>query len=188
LTPRQGQAESTGCRPDRAHHRNQPAAPVHHRDVALLVGAGVWHAQPVQLGDRRWRRVAVVVAGPDRDQRQPGVAGLQERRVGVGAAVVRHLEDVGAQVGTAGQQVVLRLDLGIAGQQDPHAGHGGAQHHRGVVGIGPGAGEDVAGAQHVEMALARVDALAGVGLFQRHMAIGQRGLHQPDARGGLGQR
>ena len=49
----------------------------------------------------RGGRVAVGVVGADRDQRHPGAAGGEEVRVGVTAAVVRHLEHVGAQVDAA---------------------------------------------------------------------------------------
>jgi hypothetical protein len=188
LTLRQGQPRPAGSRSGGAHHRHQPAAPAHHRDVALLVGARVRHAQPFQFGDQHRRRVAVVVAGPDRDQRQPGLAGLQEARVGIGAAVVGHLEDVGAQVGAAGEQVVLGLDLGVARQQDPHAGHGGPQHHRGVVRVRAGTGEDVAGAEHVEVDLPGVDVLAGVGLLHPQVVTGQQLLDQPGSGGRFGQR
>jgi hypothetical protein len=65
--------------------------------------------------------VAVVVVGADRDQRHPGAGGGEEVRVDVGAAVVRHLEHVGVQVGAAGEDARLGPRAEVAGEQHPDA-------------------------------------------------------------------
>ena len=56
----------------------------------------------IRIPSRRARRAprwdAVGVVRPDRDQGDPGPAGGEERRVGVPAAVVGHLQDVGPKV------------------------------------------------------------------------------------------
>jgi hypothetical protein len=83
--------------------------------------------------------VAVVVVGADRDQRHPGAGGGEEVRVDVGAAVVRHLEDVGAQVDPAVEDPLLRLGTEVSGEQHPdpvhrHAGDDGQVVGRGVRG------------------------------------------------------
>ena len=72
-----------------------------HRDVTVVVGAQQRHTEPGHLVQQHRRRVPVVVVQPDADHREPGLHRGQEVRVGVGRAVVRHLEHVGAQVGAA---------------------------------------------------------------------------------------
>jgi hypothetical protein len=61
--------------------------------------------------------MAVVVVGADRDQRHPGSGGGEEVGIDVGAAVVRHLEHVGAQVDPAVEDPSLRLGAEVAGEQ-----------------------------------------------------------------------
>jgi hypothetical protein len=55
------------------------------------------------------------------------VHGGEEPLVEVGRPVVRNLQDVSPKVGARGQQLALRLDLLVARQQHPDAGHGGPQ-------------------------------------------------------------
>ena len=162
--------------------RDQRAGPDRHRDVAVPVGAADRQAQPGQLGQQQRRRVAVVVVQADRDQRHPGMhraAGTPASEIG--AAVMRHLEDVGPQVGAGRQQVVLRLDLGVAGQQDPHPGHRGPQHHRGVVRVGVGVAVAPDRAQHVQPDRPDRERAADHGRLHRQPARGQRGVDQPHA-------
>lgn len=82
-------------------------------------------------------RVAVGIVGPGGDQRDPRADRAQEAgRVG-GAAVVGHLEDVGAQQVRPLQQQRLRALLGVPGQQDAR-GTADTQHQRVRVGAGQG--------------------------------------------------
>ena len=83
--------------------------------VALPVGAVHPHAGLRQPGQQPAGRVAVGVVGADRDQRHAGAAGGEELRVGVRAAVVRHLEHVGPQIDAAGDDP--RLGLGARGRR-----------------------------------------------------------------------
>jgi len=93
--------------------------------------------------------MAVRVVRPDRDECDAGAAGGEEVGVGVGAAVVRHLEDVGAQVDAVPDQPGLGLGTEIAGQQGGDAPDGQPGHHRQIVGCrrrgrpGRGGGEDL---------------------------------------------
>ena len=61
---------------------------------------------------------------PTETSATPGPAGREELRVGVRAAVVRHLEHVGPQVDPAATEPGLRLGAEVAGEQDPHAADG----------------------------------------------------------------
>jgi hypothetical protein len=80
------------------------------------------------------RRVAVRVVGADGHQRDPRPRGRQEPRVGVGAAVVRHLEHVGADVGPPVEDALLGLRAQVAGEEDPHAALGDPDQQAEVVG------------------------------------------------------
>ena len=133
--------------------------------VALAVGAVDRHPGAGQPGEQPRCRVAVGVVRADRHQRDPGAGRGQERRVGVGAAVVRDLEDVGAQVDAAGEHACLGGRAQVAGEQDPHAALGHPHDQRQVVGLGgrrrdlrgrrqdlqrrAAHGPDVAGHQHL---------------------------------------
>jgi hypothetical protein len=66
----------------------------------------------------------------DADDANRRVHGRQERRIGVGRAVMRHFQDVRAQIFPRPEQPVLFLHLGIAAEHDPHAIDGRAQHER----------------------------------------------------------
>lgn len=52
----------------------------------------------------------------------------EEGRREVRRTVVGHLQHIGPQVDAGGQQVLLRLDLGVAGQQDGGSTHACPQH------------------------------------------------------------
>jgi hypothetical protein len=98
--------------------------------------------------------VAVVVARPDADQHGARRDRVEERRHGVAAAVVGHLEDIGAQVGLGAEQIGLLGELRVAREQDRAGRGGGPEHHRAVVDLGAVVGVDerrrVRGPDHVE--------------------------------------
>jgi hypothetical protein len=71
--------------------------------------------------------------------------------------VVRHLEDIGAEVGPRGDEGALGLHFGVAGQEDAHAGDLGPQDQRRVVGIGAGAVERAGRTEHVEVNRADIE-------------------------------
>lgn len=65
--------------------------------------------------------MTVGVVRSDRDQRYRGARRGEEPGVGVGTAVVRHLQHVGAQVNPSVDDARLGLGVEVAGQQDPDA-------------------------------------------------------------------
>ncbi|GAA1202605.1 hypothetical protein GCM10009675_19640 [Prauserella alba] len=73
------------------------------------------------------------VVGTHADQRYPRTHRRQELVVGVPAAVVRNLQDLRLHIDTAGQQVVLRGQLDVPGQQHPPGRGRGTHHHRRIV-------------------------------------------------------
>jgi hypothetical protein len=77
--------------------------------------------------------VAVGVVSPDRDQAHPGAGCGQELRIGIGAAVVRHLEHVGGEVDVGAGQSSLCLTPEVAGEQRAHPVLGDPDHQRQVV-------------------------------------------------------
>jgi hypothetical protein len=82
------------------------------------------HAVAGEPGQRGCRRVPVRVVRTHRDQGDARTGGGQEVRVGVGAAVVRHLQHVGAHVDAPAQDPGLGLGVEVAGQEDPHTALG----------------------------------------------------------------
>jgi hypothetical protein len=84
--------------------------------------------------------VAVGVVRTDRDQPDSRAAGGEEVRIGVRAAVVRHLEDVGPQVGPVREEPRLGVGTQVSGEQDRQARNGHADHEGQVVGRGGGDG------------------------------------------------
>jgi hypothetical protein len=107
--------------------------------------------------------VTVVVVQPYRDDGEPGVHRREEACIGVRAAMVRHLEHVGAHVDARGQHGLLRLDLGIAGQEYPDTPHRRPQDQRRVVRIGPRATHGDTRSQHLQVDSADVDPPAYAG-------------------------
>ena len=93
------------------------------------------HAVLGEPGQRLGRRMAVVVVRADRDQGHAGAGGGQEARIGVGTAVVRHLEDVGPDVDSAVQDPRFGLRPEVAGEQDADAAHGDAGEDGQIVGL-----------------------------------------------------
>ena len=105
------------------------AGGAHDGHVALPVGPVDAHAVPGKPRERAGGGMAVGVVRPHRDECDAGAAGGEEVGVGVGATVVRHLEDVGAQVDAVPDQPGLGLGTEIAGQQGGDAPHGQPGHH-----------------------------------------------------------
>ncbi|PRY42123.1 hypothetical protein LY71_11871 [Geodermatophilus tzadiensis] len=105
-------------------------------EVALPVGAVHPHPGLLQPGQQPRRGVAVGVVGPDRDQRDARPGGGEKRRVGVGAAVVRDLQDVGAQVDAPVEDAGLRRRAQVAGEQHADPPLGDPHDRRQVVGLG----------------------------------------------------
>jgi hypothetical protein len=106
----------------------------------------------------------VVVARADADQHHARRDGGEELRRRVPAAVVRHLEHVRPQRRVRGQQLRLRRDLDVAGQQHGAGRRRRAHHHRGVVDLG---------------AVVRVDVLGRV--VRTEHVQGESGPHEPGA-------
>ena len=79
----------------------------------------------------------VGVVRAHRDQRDPGAAGREEVRIGVAAAVVRHLEHVGPQVDPGGDHRASASGPQVAGEQDPQPVDRDPDDHRQVVRRGP---------------------------------------------------
>jgi hypothetical protein len=106
-----------------------------HGQVALPVGAVHPHARLSQPGQQPRGGVAVRVVRADRDQRDPGSGGGEEIRVGIPAAVVRHLQHVSAQVRAVGEDPRLDLSSEVAGEEDAESPHRDADDHGEVVGL-----------------------------------------------------
>jgi hypothetical protein len=83
--------------------------------------------------------VGVVRAHGDECDPRPG--GGEEAAVGVGAAVVRHLEHVGVQVHAAGDDPRLHRAAQVAGEQRPEPALGHPYQQRQVIGRHRGGGE-----------------------------------------------
>jgi hypothetical protein len=130
-------------------------------EVALAVGAVQLHAGPREDAHRRGRGMPVGVVGTDRDQSDPRPGCREEARIGVGAAVVRHLEHVGAQVDPVPDQPRLHLRAQIAGEQHAHPALGDPDDHREVVGGGRPRGPPRVGRQDLDRG--RSHAPAGTG-------------------------
>jgi hypothetical protein len=107
-----------GCRGSLARRNAPLAGRPHDREVAAGVGAVHPHAGAGQPGQQPGGGVTVGVVRADRDQCGPGAAGRQEFRIGVGAAVVGHLQHVGAQVDAGRDDPGLRLGAEVAGEED----------------------------------------------------------------------
>jgi hypothetical protein len=96
------------------------------RDVAVVVGAQQRHGEHSHLVQQTRRRMAVVVVQADAHHRDPRVCRREEVRVEVRRAVVRHLQDIGAQGCAGGEDRGLLGWRGVAGEQDADAVHGSA--------------------------------------------------------------
>jgi hypothetical protein len=120
------------------------------RQVTLAVGAVHPHPRLGQPPHQAWSRVSVGVVGTYGDERQPGAAGGEERRIRVAAAVVGHLEHVGAQVHALPAEARLGLRTQVAGQQDRESPRLGADHERQVVRRGRGRRPGRIGGEHLD--------------------------------------
>jgi hypothetical protein len=80
--------------------------------------------------------MAVAVVGPDRDEGYARTGRCEEVGVGVAAAVVGHLEHVGPQVRTRGEDARLGLRAQVTGEQQPHPALGDPHDEGEVVGGG----------------------------------------------------
>jgi hypothetical protein len=135
--------------------------PADHRHVAVPVGAVGAHAVARQQAEQPVGGVAVGVVRPDRHQRDRRPARGQEAGVGIGAAVVRHLQHVGGQVDALGHDPRLGLRTQVTGEQHPDAVLGRPHHHAQVVGFCSGRGPRRVGRQHLELGVAHPAALTG---------------------------
>jgi len=149
-----GQARSrTGLCSDRispCDHREVRPWRADHSDVTVFVGPTDGHSRAAQPIHQPLVGVSVVVASPDRDHRNTSLDCGEKRWVLVRAAVVGDLQDVGGEIGSAAQQVTLRLELDVPSRQHRHRADTDPGYDRGVVGIGSGA--DVADhrAEHLD--------------------------------------
>ncbi len=71
--------------------------------------------------------------------------------------MVGDLEHVGRQVHAGGEQGLLGVDLGVAGQQEAHTVDRRPEHDRGVVRVGAGVAERRGRRQHVEVDVTDVE-------------------------------
>ena len=69
-------------------------------DVAVAVGPQQRHPEACHLVEQHRRRMAIVVVQPHAHDGHRRVHRCQEVGIGVGGAVVRHLQHVRAQIGT----------------------------------------------------------------------------------------
>jgi hypothetical protein len=104
-----------------------------HSDVTIAVRPEQRHAEARHLVQQDRRRVPIVVVEANAHHRDGGVDGGEEVRIGVGRAVVRDLEHVGAKIRAGREQRALSLDLGVARQEDAYAVDHRPQDQRRVV-------------------------------------------------------
>jgi hypothetical protein len=104
--------------------------------------------------------VPVGVVRADRDQRHGRATGREEAGIDVGAAVVRHLEHIGGQVGAVGHDPGLRLRTQVAGEQHPDPALGHPDHQAEVVRLGPGDRPPGVGGEHLDVRAADLAPLA----------------------------
>jgi|tagenome__1003787_1003787.scaffolds.fasta_scaffold20962878_2 hypothetical protein len=92
----------------------------------------------------------VRVVGADRDQGHPRSGGGEEPGVGIGAAVVRHLEHVGPHVDVPVQDPGLGLGAEVAGEEDADAALGDPHEQAQVVRRRGDRGDLWRGRQHLD--------------------------------------
>jgi hypothetical protein len=78
----------------------QPTALLDGGDIAVAVRPQQRHTQAGHLGEQHRRRMTVVVVQADAHDRDRGVHRREELGVGIGGAVVRHLQHVRPHIGT----------------------------------------------------------------------------------------
>lgn len=129
--------------------------------------------------------MAVVVVRADADDGDLGVHGGEELRREVGRPVVGHLQHVGPDVRPGGEQILLGLDLGVTGQQDPDAADLGPQDQRRVVRVRMGVVVRPARSQDVQVHGADVQVGARRRAEDRESQLGRHPVddHRPRVRG-----
>jgi hypothetical protein len=170
----------------------------HEADGAVEVGAV--DADPLELGEHRRRRVPVVVASPDPDQRVARPDGREEPRGVRRAPMMRDLEHGGAQRRRVAQQQRLGDHLCVAGEEHA-AARGGEVQHDGVLvavegerpvgrrredaDLGAPEGEALPGVHPLEGDAAGGGHALGLGRGQRHVRGQRRGANEqrPDGEG-----
>ena len=65
-----------------------------HCDISVTISPTHDHAEPIQLTQQRGSRLAIVVMGAHRDNREPGMYRRKEGMIRIGAAVMWHLQHV----------------------------------------------------------------------------------------------
>lgn len=98
-------------------------APRRTRDRDRTIGVRTEHPRPGRFEQLRrdGRRVSVVIVGADGDHRGGGIDGSKEAGVLVPRPMVRHLQHVGAHVGTGPEHRALGRWLDVAGEERAHA-------------------------------------------------------------------
>lgn len=129
----------------------------------------------------------VVVVQPDADHPDLSADRGEEGGIGVRRAVVWHLQDVGPQVSPGGQERLLRLDLGVAREQDALAVDGRPQDQRGVVRVRAGVVERDRRCEDIEMDASDVEALPHRRSRDLQSVREQRGPHELHARRRVGE-
>lgn len=142
-------------------HHAQAARRRHHRHVAVLIGSPDRHAQAVQVVEQPQRRVAVGVVSSDGDDPHPRVHSTHEFGAEVGAAVMRDFQHFGVDRLAAAQQILLRVDGGVSGEQDGVAAHRGPNHQRRLVRIPHRGDQDNVRGDHLQVHRAGVDHRVG---------------------------
>jgi hypothetical protein len=132
--------------------------------------------------------MAVVVVRADGDERDTGSGGGEEVGIDVGAAVVGHLEDVGAHVDPAVQDAGLRLGAEVSGEQHPDAVHAHPGDDGQVVGRGPRGGDLRRRGEHLEGGVADAADLPGDDGLPAGAGTGGEAVHPAAAVIGRGQR
>ncbi|HSK21748.1 MAG TPA: hypothetical protein VK906_01160 [Egicoccus sp.] len=152
---------------------------------AVEVGAMHPYAEAAQCVDGDRRGMAVVVVGPDADQRHLRVHGGEERQIGRGRAVVRDREQVRLEArparvgGRAGLQVGLRRPLRVAGEQRPSPRPGGPHDQGAVVrlAVGVPVRPSRAGSEHRQLDVADDRPVTGHRRADRDLPFGGEREH-----------
>lgn len=127
--------DRSGLAPVAVDRRRQPGRGAQDRDGSV----GVRPQHPGALGAQRrdgaGRRMAVRIADTAGDQRQARRQPMHQRRVLIGGAVVRHLQDIdAAQLRVGRQQCALRGWFEVTQQQKGQAARTDEQGDAGVIG------------------------------------------------------
>jgi hypothetical protein len=122
------------------------------------------------------RGVAVGVVRPDGHERDPCPGRGEELRIGVCAAVVRHLEDVGGQVDTVAHEPSLRLGAEVPGEEDPQTVDGHPHDQGEVVRLTAGHRPVDAGREHLQVRRSEAQAIARLEERPRPRGAPQHGV------------